>query len=221
MKKLFILPLVLIISMSSLFAWTNIIQLGLTSTTPELINETRTGNASYKMNGTGIDLGYIGIFDSKISLKANTRIGIGSASGTTFDNFSNPAIGPFNMNVTESIGVGYGFINTPQLYLGLFGIIGESVNCGVTAKEAAGTEYANLMVSSSFFLGGEVAAVYTPGQVFSLYASLSANVAFANGIEIEARKDKSSNTDPSADTRHFLGKPYFKVIPSIGIAWKF
>lgn len=224
MKKLVLGLAAMVIGMSSLFAWTNTIQLGVTGSVPEFITTTGKDSKDYKFNSTGISFGYIGTFDSGLALKANSNFGIGSISSDFLDNMPDVEFGPYNFNFTEIIGVGYNFINTDELLLGLYGTIGNSYNCAVAAKEKDDMGYAGVILVNSFLIGGELTAVYTPTDIFSVYASLSASVGLGDLSTITASKKLTNATEedkPTSDTTDYLIKPYLKVLPSIGIAWKF
>lgn len=223
MKKLIAGLAALILGATSLFAWTNIIQLGVTGGVPEILTTYGTKSDTYTLNNIGVDFGYIGTFDSNLSLKANTRLGFGPASCKFLDNFPDKEISPLNFNVTEIFGVGYSFINTDTLFLALYGNIGNSTNCAFTAKQVDSYGYVNLITSSSWLFGGEIAAVYTPSEVFSIYASLSANYAFGELATVGAYYNFKSgeSNDNDAEVEYFFSKPFFKLLPSIGIAWKF
>lgn len=224
MKKLLLSLTALVIGMSSLFAWTNNIQLGISGSFPEMVTTRGENSSDYKFNNTGISIGYIGTFESGLSLKATSSFGMGSASGIHFDNFADSEFGPFNFNFTEILGVGYGIVNTDELFLGIFGTIGESYNYAIAAKEAGDYGYANIALSNSFLLGGAIDAIYTPTKIFSVYASLSASLAIGDLSTITASQkitNTSDNDKPDADVTDYLAKPYLKILPSIGIAWKF
>jgi len=227
MKKILVAAAALVIGMGNLFAWTNIIQLGVKGAFPEYITTTGSNAENYKFNSTGIDLGYIGTFDCGLSIKADVNCGFGSAKSPYLSNLENVELGPVNFNSTESIGAGYSIINNDILFLGAYGNIGWSNNFALTAKQAEDKAFAYGLYTESFFVGGEVVAVYTPVKVFSLYASLSANVAFGSvarasgSVKITDVKGKEEVKPDVSDKSISLANPYLLVKPSIGIAWKF
>lgn len=221
MKKIIAGLAALVLGASSLFAWTNIVDLGITGSIPEKIETTGKNSSSYTFNNIGIDIGYIGIFDSNLAIKAATKVGLGSVDAAVLDAFTDPEIGPLNINATETIGVGYGFINTDNLFLGVFGNIGASCNVGVAAREDDDYRYATSVVSSTYFIGADISAVYTPTSIFSIYGSVSANIAYGMVTSGSIKQNLSNRDDIVTDSKEHLTKPYFKLIPTIGVAWKF
>lgn len=231
MKKILLTVAAMVIGMSSLFAWTNTIQLGVKGSFPEQIYTTGTRADKFTFNSTGIDIGYIGTFDCGLSLKGNCSAGVGSVKNSYLDNIQDAEFGPYNFNTTESIGVGYSFINTDVLFLGAYGNIGNSNNIAIAASHADDTGFGSCLANSNVFIGAEVAAVYTPVKIFSIYASISANLAFGNlttasgslkltNISRDMDDDERLRPDITECT-DFLTKPFLFVKPSIGIAWKF
>lgn len=221
MKKLIAGVAALVIGMGSLFAWTNIVEVGVAGSFPDFITTTGKDSTDYKFNNTGLNLGYIGVFDSNLAVKANTSIGIGSVDAKFLDNFADPELGPINFNATQTLGVGYRLINTDNLFLGLFGNIGASVNCGVAANQDDDYAYANSIATASYFVGADITAMYTPVKTFSIYASLSANAAYGAVVTETVKQNLSYEDDTDTTTHEHLMKPYFLLRPSIGAAWKF
>lgn len=220
MKKIVLTLAALAIGMSSLFAWTNIPILGITGTIPTFITPADSELDTIKTNGVGLNLGYIGYFDFGLAFKDTTALGFGTAKSNYFDSLNSPFYGPFGIDFSEIIGVGYGVIRTDNLFLGVFGNIGVSTEIAVAAKKTNEYKTGKVIVAESLLLGTDVTAVYTPSKVFSLFASVSVNAAFG-GVETASAVVYEGKDLKSHDEEWYSANPYLKVLPTIGIAWKF
>jgi len=226
MKKLLVSLAALAIGMSSLFAWTNTITLGIEGSVPTKTKTVISEGGDYTFNATGLELGYIGYFDTGLAFLDQTSVGFGTVKGDPFDSFTDPVFGPMNIEVNEIIGVGYGIIRTENLFLGAFGIIGSSTDIAFAGKKDENIANATTAVVESFLYGANISCVYTPSKVFSVFGSVSVcgtigSTYFANG-SIEINKDdveKSKVQDPTVKER--LNTPGIKILPTIGVAWRF
>lgn len=226
MKKLIALAVAITLSISSLFAWTNIINLGVEGSVPTHANTILDGAEDFTFNATGAEFGYIGYFDFGLAVFDHTSVGLGTVKGEPFDSFADPIFGPMNFEVNELLGVGYGIIRNENLFLGAFGIIGSSTDIAFAGKEAENIANATAVVSESFLYGANVTCVYTPSKIFSVFASVSfcgtiGITTFASqSMEINEEKIEKSTLKKPAVKEH-LNSPGIKVLPTIGVAWKF
>lgn len=220
MKKLLVTLAALAIGMSSLFAWTNIPTLGITGPVLNFINPIDSELDTIKINGTGLNLGYIGYFDFGLAFKDSTSIGFGTAHSNYFDNMESPSFGPLGIDITEIIGVGYGAIRTDNLFLGVFGNVGFSTDVAAAAKKTDEYNYGQALVVESFLVGADVTVVYTPSTIFSLFGSVSVNAAFG-GIQTASEAINRETDRRNEHTDSFFAEPFVKILPTVGIAWKF
>lgn len=218
MKKRFILLAVAALSVSNMFAFTNIVGGGIKGSVPEFISSVNNDpNKQMVLNSTGIDLMYIGVFNSGISVKESVNIGFGSVNDYYLNSFSSPMISPVNFAVSDLLGIGYGFIRTEKLYVGTFFNIGGEYN----GSGAFDTQNYLGMGTCLLLVGGDITAVFTPGRMISLFASVSANVGFGMCGNISVRTGYRDwyPEDFSWDVR--MVRPTLVMIPTIGIAFRF
>jgi len=218
MKKLLVLCAVAVISVSNLFAFTNIVGGGIKGSVPEILISTNQDPVKQMtLNNTGLNLMYIGCFNSGLSIKESLNYGIGSVRGYYMDSFATPMISPITFTVSNLVGVGYAIIHTENLYLGAF------VNAGAeTSFAGAFDKHSSQGVATCLGLvGGDVTAVFTPGRLISIFASVSANVGFGGtgGATISGYSHKHGPEYYDWDVA--LVNPTFVLIPTIGIAFKF
>ena len=199
-KKL-IVAAVLALSVSGAFAGKNgsVSNLGLgIAFNPRKI--TVDSAAEYDINSFGAGINLMGLGYQKEGAKAagltckwsvNATFGSGDVNGTDMD---------FGMDFSLLLGVGYGFIKTDNMYLGLLGVIGGEAN--VLLKETS---------------VADVTFIYTPVKVFSVYASCVAGVGFGHTFaNMDSKVDGIENLEDDDDI-----KPYFVCTPVIGVCWKF
>lgn len=220
MKKLFIKIAFFIFGATNVFAWTNITQFGIKGSVPKKITTNGDFSADYTFNSTGMELGYIGIFNSGLAIKGDVNLGLGSITGD-FSTFSNPDLPPMNFNVAEKLGVGYSFINSDKITLAAFFDFGVSLDYAISMKKFIDKTVTTSLENKAFFLGGDITAIFTPSKIFSLYASVSTNIAFSQltaNTKIENNDDEYLTDYYSED---YFAKPYLMILPSVGLAWKF
>lgn len=225
MKKIIALLICSIVGISSIFAYTNIITLGLKGSAPSSIYGTtipdesglKEESASFKFNSTNLQVGYIGALENGLTFKACTAFGLGSAvtDCRAVKSFKNEKM--LNFAISEFVGLGYAFINRENLFLALYGNLGTDFNLAFATKVGSDELSIATVFSSAFLAGADLTVVYTPKSVFSIFASLSAEVGFSIMPVGIAEKD---NTEPLY-SRVFLSKPFVQLNPTIGISWKF
>lgn len=223
MKKLIALAAAITLSATSLFAWTNIITLGTKGGVPVYADPVETEAPAFEFDAYGIDLSYIGFFDFGLAIKNSTSIGLGPSRSHDFDSLDGSYFGPMCVEVNETFGVGYGIIRKENLFLGIFGTVGCSTDVAFAGKKTGGIATGQAAVLESFYLGTDVTAVYTPSKVFSIYASLAASVG-SGVMEIAEGRYNFRDEHDSKDygiSESFVVYPYFKFVPTLGIAWKF
>lgn len=222
MKKLLITVAALAIGMSSLFAWTNNIVLGVAGTIPTKVDTNCKELGTLKFNSIGMNMGYLGYADFGLSFLGESTFGFGTAKGGELKKWNSETFGPANFEMTQMLGVGYGVIRTDNMYLGLFGVAGWAIDAGVAWEQEDKEVAIKAAALESFNVGGNITAIYTPTNVFSIYASLTAGVAFGAVEymdEVVSTKDLDDDFEPKTDK--YFADPFFRILPSIGIAWKF
>jgi len=229
MKKILGLAAALVIGMSSLFAWTNIITLGMTGSIPTVAEPVSSDYDTITFTTGGINIDYIGLFDSGLAVMSKTTCGFGRADSDLFSNIGH-SYGPYAISGMELLGVGYGVVNQDNLFVGVFGTAGYIAEAAFTVGKDSNTVSAGAVVLDAFVMGANVTAVYSPCKVFSLFASLSVNAGMgyieqASGTaDYKALKNyKDGDELPAADgdAVEYPVNPFVKIMPSIGIAWRF
>lgn len=230
MKKILGITAALLIGMSSVFAWTNFITFGGTVSSPTVAEPVDRDLDKVTFKTGGINIDYIGCFDSGLALMSKSTFGIGTTESNMSHNFDSYT-GTFAISGTELIGVGYSVVNQDNIFVGLFGTLGFTSDAAFAISKENNNLNASVATLSGFLTGIDVTAVYTPHKVFSLYASLSVNAGMgylegATGeADIDALKDHIKNEtkyEPGVSGEFECAvNPFVKILPSIGIAWRF
>lgn len=222
MKKILGIALILIFgSVAALSAdtWTNIAGLGWNLPMDETFNANGYNNKEdIVLEGqTGADLFYMGIHKSGLAVKADSML---NYTGINHEMNGVPYIG---LNETVMLGAGYAPINTDHLTLAFFGEAGVDASTFYSTSSSFDTnsnkkitqEYEEGFVS--FMLGGNITAMYTPKEHFSVFASCSVNRVFPGAYLFKAQF-----SDVYADSEDtYITNATIKIIPTVGICWKF
>lgn len=222
MKKIIGIALILIFgSVAALSAdtWTNIAGLGWNLPMDETFNANGYNNGEDIVleNQTGLNAFYMGVHKCGFAVKADSNL---NYSGINHEMNNVPYIG-----VNESIQIGAGFapVHSENVTIALFGMAGLDVSAfystsswtDTAANEKITAEYEEGQVA--FMVGGNITAMYTPTKHFSVFASCSVNRVLQGLYEFEA--DFSDVYADSEDT--YITNPTIKIMPTVGVCWKF
>lgn len=208
-------------SMAALSAegWTNISGFGwnlpmdLTFTADEYNN----GEEVVLENQTGLELFYMGFSEKGFAVKAAMDL---NYSGINHE-FDNTPF--FGANVNIQLGAGYAPVHSEKFTLGLFGMIGldaspfysESTSYDTAMHKEITSQYTEGYIG--YMLGGNITAMFTPKSNITLFASCSVNYVTTGVYLVRAEfSDIYANTENYLNTNGTV-----KVIPTIGMCWKF
>ncbi len=160
---------------------------------------------------TGIDISGMGTFDNGFSVRAILDFNL------TFSNiYKDTGVG-FNTNAL--VGLGYAPVRNDHFTLGIYGVLGndyvidsariETNFNGKKKKIDVEIEY------DIFALGGNVTALFTPVDAFSIYLSATALCGFPTEAKITSKADGESSS-----VTHWIDFTFI-FLPSVGIGWKF
>lgn len=222
MKKILGIALILVFgSVAALSAdtWTNIAGFGWNLPMEETFsaNTYNNGEDIVLESQTGIQGFYMGTHRNGLAVKADTSL---NYSGINHEINNTPYIG---VNETVQVGLGYAPINSGKLTLAVVGQAGLDVSAFYATMSRFDTQ-ANKKITEeyeegfvSFMLGGNVTAIYTPKSNFSVFASCSVNRVFPGVYVFKSTfSDVYANTDDS-----YVTNATIKIIPTVGVCWKF
>lgn len=180
-------------------------------------NEFHNGEEILLKNQTGLELFYMGIHSNGFAVKGSFDI---NYSGINHEMNYTPYIG---INVNMQLGAGYAPFHSEKFTLGVFGMFGIDISsfyCESTAYDNLAMKNITSKYTEGFggyMLGANITAVYTPVSTFSLFASCSVNYVAAGAYLRKAEfSDVYANSEELFNTNGTV-----KVIPTIGISWKF
>lgn len=168
-------------------------------------------------NQTGLEVNYIGISQRGFAVKTSAGINYSEINHVMNNT---PYMGA---NVNLQLGAGYAPLRSDRFTLALFGIAGlddsafysESTNFDSTFSKDITSKYTEGQIGA--MLGGNITAAYTPSKSFSVFASCSVNRVVPGLYVLTAEfSDIYANSEDTYETNTTL-----KVIPTIGICWKF
>jgi len=117
------------------------------------------------------------------------------------------------------IGAGYAPVVNEKLTLGVFGVAGFTGIIAESEKKYSSFYLCDVKYTQTygaFDLGANVTAAYTPKNTFSVWASLTGAYVCPGALRYEADPSKGSKQTWNWDT----GSNY-RVIPEIGVCWRF
>lgn len=226
MKKIIALVAALAVSVTSLFAYTNLIGVGVQIVSPVEVDH--GSDMVSKVNATGLNFTYVGAADGGFSFKYNGNVGFGSydtlIKGKSMYSMLDPYL-QMNIEFNSLFGVGGAIIRNDKFFLGLYGNVGFSVDVCVVGCEMDIGGYdvsaTTTLVTPGFLVGGDVTFAFTPSKVFSIYASISANMEIAPLTTSETVASYDGSSHVLDDDSIEIVDPAFKLIPTIGVSWRF
>ena len=234
MKKIFALTSMLLIGVSAFAgeAWKNHLGFGWRLPTGMALSETQK-NSDWDLKmpvQTGLDVTYTGVhMDSGFSVRAFIDYDISSSNV--------PPINPdddynlYGINFDVALGAGWAPVRNKFFLLGFYGILGFDAtylfDSDASVTIGNGSSVTTEVISyGSFFGGGNATLAWTPlGKRFSLYGSATVGYNFPGIVnsEVETRYEPADGSNASstryADTKKVFGT--VKVIPAVGISWRF
>lgn len=222
MKKILgIIGAMVLGSMAALSAksWTNIAGFGwnIPMDFSFTADEYKNGEEVVLENQTGLEMSYMGIGKKGFAVKTAFDL---NYSGINHEFENTPFLG---VNVNLQTGLGYAPVHSEKFTFGLFGMMGlnasafasESTTYNSFEQKEITSKYSEGQIG--YMLGGNITAMYTPKSHFSLYASCSVNYVTPGIYLVKAEfSDVYGNSEEVFDTNGTV-----KIIPTIGVCWKF
>lgn len=222
MKKIVVFAAVLVMSIAALSAksWTNYAGFGWNLPMDLSVNVPNRSLASdmYFENQTGLETFYMGIKSNGFAVKAAFDLN-GSGINETMN-------GENYLGVNENIQLGIGFapLHEGNFTLAVFGMTGLDISAfyvkttftDTVLNETSTMEYTQGYIA--WMLGGNITASYKVKKHLSVYASCSV-YHLTEGLYVDKCETDSRYYADMEETN--TADPTVKVIPTIGICWKF
>lgn len=180
-------------------------------------NEYKNGEEIVLKNQTGIEGFYIGVHKNGFAVKGAADVNF---SGINHEMDLTPYTG---INVNLQLGAGFSPWHSERFTFGIFGMIGIDASAFYAEKTAYNTQFSTTITSKytegyiGYMLGGNITTVYTPASCFSLFASCSVNYVTPGVYLFKAEySDIFANSNNTFETNGTM-----KIIPTIGVCWKF
>ncbi len=232
MKKIIIVTSLLLIGMSAFAgeAWKNHVGFGLrlpTGMSADISNKNTDWELKMPVQ-TGIDLTYTGVhMKTGFSVRGFMDYNL-SSSNITAMNPDNTDL--YGLNIDAGIGAGWAPIRNKFLLLGLYGVLGLDMSyfpdAAADIKLDSTTTVANTVMYTygTAFVGGNATLIWTPlGGRFSIFGSATAayNLPSIYSVEYETRYEYARDTQKTTKADRFDVSPAVKIIPTIGLSWRF
>lgn len=180
-------------------------------------NEFNNGEEVVLKCQTGLEGFYMGIHSSGFAVKGACDI---NYSGINHEMDNTPYLG---INLNMQLGAGYAPFRSEKFTLGVFGMVGIDISsfyCESTSYDSLANKNITSKYTEGFagyLIGGNITAVYTPVSCFSVFASCSVNYVTPGEY---LRKAEFSDVYASSENVYSTNGTV-KVIPTIGVSWKF
>lgn len=239
MKKIFISALILLTGMAAFAgdAWNNHVGFGFRIPTGMSVYE-YNGNTDWKLKmplQTGIDISYTGVhMKTGLSVRGFMDYNLSTSNIDRINPNNNEKVIGFNFD--GALGVGWAPIRNDYLLIGFYGIAG--IDCTILPdlyverhektennKLSDSTKTVQSYAYTAFFAGGNATAIWTPtGNSFSIFGSATVGYSLPGVCEI-SNKIKTKNSKDKSDKEYYSDEYYttgaLKVIPAVGVSWKF
>lgn len=168
-------------------------------------------------NQTGLEVIYMGIGQKGFAVKTSFDINYSEI------NHEMNGVPYTGANVNLQLGAGFAPVRSDRFTLALFAVAGldasafysESTNFDSAFSRDITSKYTEGQIGA--MLGGNITAAYTPSKSFSVFASCSVNHVTQGLYVLTAEfSDVYANSEDTYETNTAL-----KVIPTIGVCWKF
>lgn len=234
MKKIIVLASMFLIGMSAFAgeAWKNHLGFGWRVPTGMVVSDTNK-DSDWELKlpvQSGLDLTYTGVhMASGFSVRAFMDYNITSSNVPPIN--PNDDYNLYGFNTDIAIGAGWAPVRNKFFLLGFYGIVGldftylfdTDTSVKVTDASVIQTEVVSY---ASAFVGGNATLAWTPvGGRLSVYGSATAcyNLPGLVTYDFETRYEPINNGEPRStkvsDTKKVFGA--IKLIPSVGISWRF
>ena len=219
MKKIFALIITAMICVSAFAgeAWKNYLGFGWRLPTSTTMHVQKSGYDNLKMTQSGLDLGYTGVLMSNgFSVRALIDLNFSTSNIDITDTDSELSTFP-GLNMTYLIGAGWAPIRNDHFFFGFYGMLGFdfSVFAYDTSWFSSSISKKDAYAYFAFLPAVNATFVWTPVKTFSLFATATVGYACPTFILHETKTNGSDSTDS------YLTTGGAKVIPTIGICWKF
>ena len=239
MKKICIFVTTLLIGMSAFAgeSWNNHVGFGFRAPTGMTLSEYDSDKDwSLRMPvQAGIDVSYTGVhMATGLSVRGFMDYNISLSDIKRINPKHDDNVVGFNLD--GAIGIGFAPIRNKYLLLGFYGIAGvdysafpdfyiEKHESSDNKKKSNSTKTTQWYTYESFLVGGNATAIWTPtGNRFSVYGSATVGYNLPGLFQTTTRiktYNKNDDTEKEYYTDDFYTTGSLKVIPSIGISWKF
>lgn len=220
MKKVLIIAAALLMSASAFTgeAWNNHVGFGWRLPSPSTMHTEKKDWENLKMWQSGIDLQYTGVLMSNgFTVHAMIDYAISNSNYDTRPGAELSSLWGFNTDLL--VGAGWAPIRTKELFFGFYGMLGYDITVlGYDSEsfDSDKTIYKDYVGYMAFLPAVNATFVWTPAKTFSLYATASVGY---NCPTVIYRELESGGHDK--EKFKSLSRGGVKVIPAVGISWKF
>ena len=220
MKKLLIIAVSLALGTSAFAgeAWKNFLGFGWRLPTSSTMYAEKQGYENLKMSvQTGIDASYTGVLMSNgFSVRALIDTNFSNSNVDTLPGSEISNLVGINQDLL--IGAGWAPIRTDVFFFGFYGMIGYDltvVTYDSSVFNSKDPKYKQTVYYVSFLPALNATFAWTPVKCFSLYASASVGYNCPTFLHYENEIGDQKTDDKS------ISRGGVKVIPTVGICWKF
>ena len=238
MRKIIIFASILLIGVSAFAgeAWNNHVGFGFKVPTGMTVSEI-DNNSDWKLKmpvQSGIDFTYTGVhMASGFSVRGFMDYNLSTSNIGSIDPKNNAKLYGFNFD--SAVGLGWAPIRNKFLLLGVYGVAGidyslfpdtYTVKTDSTKKDDIGTITTVLTHNyMSFFAGGNATAIWTPfGNRFSIFGSATVAYNLPGVYELTTSTTTTTLKDDSKTVQYtdkYDASGALKVIPAVGVSWRF
>lgn len=205
-------------------AWKNHVGFGWkvpTGITVSGVNDNKDWNLKMPVQ-TGIDFSYTGVhMKSGFSVRGFMDYNISTSNIASKKSKDDDLIG---FNYASALGAGWAPIRNDNFFFGFYGMFGIDMTVFNDTYPAPITGNTTIESScyGSILMGGNATFIWTPsGKRFSVFGSATAGYNLP-GVFLYSKETSSSNSSsPAKDSDSWSVTGSFKVIPTIGISWRF
>ena len=220
MKKVLIIAAALFISASAFAgeAWNNHLGFGWRLPSPTTMHTEKADWENLNMWQSGIDFQYTGVLMSNgFSVHAMVDYAISNSNYDTKPGAELSSL--WGLNGDLLVGAGWAPIRTKELFFGFYGMIGYDFTIVCYDSEAFDSDktiYKDYVTYGAFLPAANATFVWTPKKTFSLYATASVGYNCPTVIYREQEVGTAGKIKTKTISRGGV-----KVIPAVGISWKF
>ena len=180
-------------------------------------------DTDYSQVGGGLNLNYMGVNKNGLAVKVSWSIGAALTEDVKFEEKDDGALGTY---VTVELGLGYGFVNTPNWTVAAIAMMGieasvfESDKDKYVHEELGKVDMTRSVSVGAFTLGGDLVVRRAVGEKASVFVSVGGRwVPVAVSIHtVEYDNDDFNRVDNIKSQDSDGG---FTIVPTVGAMWSF